>query len=114
MPHEYDSKEVEFEYAKFGMIGLETCYPALRTAMPEISDEKWVQLLSIQPRKIFGLSQPVIEIGETAVLTCFINNSVSTIGPEFFRSRSGNSAFKGKELKGRVLGIINGDKLFLK
>ncbi|MGZ5248129.1 MAG: dihydroorotase, partial [Flavitalea sp.] len=66
MPHETDSKVVEFEYAKNGMIGLETCYNVIRASVPEISDLRIAELLSINPRKIFGLPALTIEVGEAA------------------------------------------------
>jgi dihydroorotase len=37
MPQDYDAKVIEFEYAKNGMIGLESCYGVLKTTIPEIT-----------------------------------------------------------------------------
>ncbi|MBK8952173.1 MAG: hypothetical protein IPM85_07715 [Chitinophagaceae bacterium] len=69
LPHEFDSKVLEFEYAKFGMIGLETAYAALCTALPEVAQEKWVQLLAVNPRAIFGLPVASVQEGAKAILT---------------------------------------------
>lgn len=113
LPHEFDSKVLEFEYAKYGMTGLETCYGALKTAMPGIKEEKWIDLLSIQPRKIFGLEKAIVQEGAAAILTMFEPGSTTTVTDNFFHSKSKNSAFTGKTLSGKVRGIINKEKIVI-
>jgi len=111
-PHDTDKKVVEFEYAKDGMIALETSWSVVRTCMPELSEEQLVALFSINPRRIFGLKTVVVQENEEAVMSVFTLNDKWT--PSAFLSRSKNSAFTGRELRGKVLGIINGQRLFLK
>ena len=113
MPQESDSKVLEFEYAKNGMIGLETCYSVLKTVLPEVSETRWVELLSINPRKIFGLSQPVISTDQPVALTMYDPKAKFTFINAGIRSKSKNSAFIGKELNGQVIGIINKQRLSL-
>ena len=71
LPHEYDSKILEFEYAKFGMIGLETCYAVINTILPELSAERITELLSTNARKIFGLEKASLNEGESCCITLF-------------------------------------------
>ena len=112
-PQEFDSKVVEFEYARPGINSLETVYAVLRTRLPELSAERTVDLLSYQPRLLFGLEQPSIVEGQTARLSLFNPGGETRLTSATTKSKSKNSPFFGKVLKGQVLGIVKGDQLFL-
>ncbi|MCU7549057.1 dihydroorotase [Chitinophagaceae bacterium LB-8] len=113
LPHEKDSKIVEFEYAKNGIIGLESAFGVVKNCLPSISTERLVELFSTQPRKIFNLPVPRINEKEEACLSLFLEDQKWVLNNKDIRSRSENSPFIGKELTGKPLGIITKDRLFL-
>jgi dihydroorotase len=113
LPHEYDSKVLEFENAKYGMTGLETSYGILKTILPELNEQKIIDLLSVNARKIFGMDKPRLEAGQFCSLTLFNPVSSWTLVETEIKSKSKNTPFIGKELKGKVVGIINGEKVIL-
>jgi dihydroorotase len=112
-PHEYDSKVVEFEYARFGMIGLTTSYAALNTVLPGTDPVKWIELLSINPRKLFGLNSVTIKEGNKASLTLFDPGQKWTVTEKDLKSKSRNAAFLGKQLTGKVHGIVHKGQFIL-
>ncbi|WP_109699161.1 dihydroorotase [Chitinophaga deserti] len=109
-PQDWDAKQVEFEYAKPGMIGLETAFAALRTALPQLSTAQLVKLLSDNPRRIFGQSLAPVAEGAVANLTVFEPATEYTISDDRFQSKSRNTPFLGKTAKGSVTGIIRQNK----
>jgi dihydroorotase len=112
-PQEFDSKIIEFEYARPGMSSLETVYAALRTQLPELSAGRTIDLLSRNARDLFGLDQPSVAEGRPASLSLFDPEGETRPSAETTRSKSKNSPFFGKVLKGRVIGILKGDQFIL-
>ncbi len=113
LPYENDSKVIEFEYAKNGMIGLQTAYAVVNTALQGVSQDKLVELFAINPRKILGLDVPTIQEGVSACITLFCPQEKWVLHPQHIQSMSANSPFIGKELTGRPVGIISNGQLII-
>lgn len=105
LPQEWDSKTCEFEYAKNGMIGLQTAFAAVHTAIPELNTKDIASLFSVNARKIFGLPASTIYEGSEAEITLFTTDDENVFRKEDIKSKSYNSAFIGHSLKGKVIGI---------
>ncbi|MBX2921518.1 MAG: dihydroorotase [Chitinophagaceae bacterium] len=110
-PQEWDSKTCEFEHAGFGMTGLETAFGV--AGIIGIPTEKWVELVSVNPRRIFNLPEVQVEEGKPADLTLFNPAITYQFNERHIQSKSRNTPFLNRELKGKVIGIINGEKVFL-
>lgn len=105
-PQHSDDKDCEFEYAKNGMIGLQTAYSVVQTVLPELSAAQIAELFSNNNRDIFGIDKNSIEVGKQADITLFSPDESFIFTKEKNWSRSSNSPFFGKELKGKVIGTI--------
>ena len=102
-PIDIEHKNVEFDLAKDGTIGLETAFAALQTVLPlPVILEKLTA-----GKNIFGLASSPIEVGARAELTMFNPEGEWVFGNEHILSKSKNSAFIGHAMKGTVYGIIN-------
>ncbi|CAN5117633.1 dihydroorotase [soil metagenome] len=111
LPQHWDNKTCEFEYAKPGMIALESMFAVLMScALPA---EDFVKMQTINIRSIFGLPIPELKEDEPACLTMFIPDAAFIFEEKMIQSKSKNSPFVGKKLKGRVIGIINNSQIQL-
>lgn len=113
-PHSYDEKQVEFVHAPFGIVGLETAIGLTVSELLErgvITLQRMIELFSVNPRKILGLPAIGIKEGLTANLTILDLNAEWIVDISKFRSKSKNSPFHGKKLRGRAFGIINNGKV---
>lgn len=113
LPQDWDNKTCEFEYAKNGMIGLETAFSVVNHLLPELSDNALVKLFSLNARNIFNLTVTNISEGSNAELSLFSRSTVSSLKKQDIKSRSANTPFIEKELKGKITGIINKGTIIL-
>jgi len=104
-------KDVEFEYAANGIIGLETALPLTLKLVHEghLTLMEAVEKLTLKPARILGLSKGELKVGADADLTLIDLNRRQTIEVSKFKSKSRNSPFQGWELKGfAVLTLVAG------
>lgn len=113
LPQDWDAKTCEFEYAKNGMIGLQTAYAAVQTAIPELSVSNIAALFATNARKIFGINACNIAEGNVAELSIFNASAKEVLRKEQIKSKSVNTPFIDKELTGKIIGIFNKGKLVL-
>jgi len=104
-PHEKEFKEVEFEIAAFGIIGLQTTLSLAVQA--GLSPQVIVEKLAVNPRKILKVDATVFEEGRAANLVVFNTDTEWTFDKDTNRSKSSNSPFMGQNLKGKVLLTCN-------
>ncbi len=101
-PHSDTDKDKEFDYAPFGITGFETAFSVCYDVLVEkkfIDLIKLVDLMTLAPAKLLGLDSGTLEIGKAADLTLIDLNFKYRYDKTY--SRSKNSPWFGKELKGK-------------
>lgn len=114
-PHTDSEKDVEFDFAPFGIIGLET---ALSLAIMELVDKKIISLnelimkMSVNPSRILGIDRGTLKEGSVANVVVFDPGEKYVYKREAIESKSKNSPFIDWELKGRVQAVfVNGHEI---
>jgi dihydroorotase len=112
-PHGMDEKSVEFDYAPFGIVGLETALGLTFRLVQEgkLTLSEAVRKLSINPSEILKLNKGSLASGADADITIIDPNLEWTVDASQFRSKSRNTPFNGWKLKGRAVQTIVGGKI---
>ncbi|NLH60067.1 MAG: dihydroorotase [Ignavibacteriales bacterium] len=116
-PHAIEEKEVEFEDAPNGIVGLETQIGLAFTELYHkkiLSLEQMIEKLAINARKILNIPIPKIEVGAEANLTIFDPDEIWTVDISKFKSKSKNSPFNKRLLQGRSVAVLNKGKMYYK
>lgn len=112
LPQNWDNKICEFEYAKSGMIGLQTAFAVVNTVLPNLSNEKIIALFSGNARNIFDLPTTHVSVGSKAELTLFSRTAETLMNSGNNQSKSANSPFLDKPLTGKAIAIVHKGKIF--
>lgn len=108
-PQDRESKHLEFDLADYGAIALQTFYSSLIDISREIPFDKLIRCITSGPRRVLGLANHVVETGFQAKLTVVDPDRSWILNAKTNFSKSANSPFFEKNLKGMAIGTINGD-----
>jgi len=114
-PHAAFEKEVEFDRAPFGIVGLETelglFIDILLHQRKAISINRLIEMFTIEPAKLLKLDAGTLSIGAKADITLIDPNREWTVDASKFESLSRNTPFHGWKLKGRAVRTIVGGEM---
>jgi dihydroorotase len=114
-PHSNLEKEVEFDKAPNGIIGLET---AFGLSVTHLVEENWltinqlIEKMSVNPRKILNLLPISFKENSQANITIFDPKEEWIVNKTNFKSKSQNTPFDNLKLKGKIKFIFNNNKVY--
>jgi dihydroorotase len=112
-PHHYDEKNVEYDRAPFGIVGLETAVSLSLDRLVHagrIRLSRMVELLSVNPARILNVPGGTLSEGAPADITIIAPDFKVKVEAAKLRSRSKNTPFNGWELRGGVAATLVGGR----
>jgi dihydroorotase len=112
-PHDTADKEVEFDQAPVGIIGLETALPLTFRLVHEgvLSLATAIATLTCGPARVLGLAKGTLQVGADADVTLIDPHTEYIVDRREFRSKARNSPFHGWSLQGRAIMTICAGKV---
>ena len=109
-PHAGFEKEVEFDRAPFGIVGLETelglFLEILVHEREAISINRLIEMYTVEPARLLKLDAGTLSVGAVADVTLIDPDLVWTVDVAKFETMSRNTPFAGRELRGRAVRTI--------
>lgn len=113
-PHHADEKDVEFDAAPFGVVGLETAAAVIfdrLVASGRLSVTRFAELFSAGPARVFGLPGGTLAPGSPADVTIFDPERRWTVDPSRFVSLGRSTPFAGWDLVGAPAVTVVGGRV---
>lgn len=107
-----EQKQVEWDYAAFGALGLQTSLHCLQSA--GIDPYSWAQVLCHGPRRVLGMETARIEPGQPATLSFYNPEKQWAYSKQANRSKSENSPLLGQQLTGCAVASLHNGRWLLK
>ena len=114
-PHSTVEKDVEFDNAAFGMVGLETSLSLSLVLVKEniLTFSQLIEKLTTNPSRVLNIDKGTLSKGADADITIIDPDAEYAVDKNLFKSKSNNSPFHGCSLKGRsVYTIVSGRVVF--
>lgn len=111
-PHAKDEKDIEFDFAPFGIVGLETALGLSFSLVHEgvITLDELIIKMSLNPARILGINKGTLSVGADADVAIIDAAMGWKVDPAGFKSKSGNTPFGGFNLNGKAVKTIVGGR----
>ncbi len=113
-PHHRDEKELEFDQASNGIVGLETSLGLGVTYLVKtgkLTMSQLIEKMSVNPAEIIGIDRGSLGVGKAADLVIFDPDKAYTVDVKSFASKGKNSPYDGFELYGEIALTMTGGKI---
>jgi len=113
-PHTAEEKDVEYDRAPFGMVGLETAVGLVWTELVSggvISPARAIAMMTVNPAAVLGLKYCPLAPGNPADITVIDPELEERVDPDSFCSKGRNTPFSGRLLKGLPVMTVVGGKI---
>jgi dihydroorotase len=113
-PHNIEEKDIEFNQASSGMVGLETALALVITKLvvtKALTLKQALEKLTINPAKILKLGKGTLQLGAEADITIIDPKREWVVDPSQFASKSKNTPFAGWKLQGKALYTLVGGRV---
>jgi len=112
-PHSREEKEVEYDHADFGMVGLETAFPLYyaKVLKNHWDLSKLVAAMTLKPAQIIGVKKGTLRVGADADISIFDPGIEWVVDRSQFQSKSQNSPFHGWKMRGKPVFTIVAGKI---
>ena len=107
-PHAAHEKDREFDWAPFGIIGLESALPVSLQTLVEngpLSLPQLIEKMTTAPARVLGLEGGTLRVGARADVTVFDAGETWVLDAQTIRSKSKNSPWLGAQMKGRARAV---------
>ena len=114
-PHAVQEKQLQFDEAPFGIVGLETALPLVLNLVEEgvLSSEQAISKLTCAPAQVFALPKGTLALGADADVVLIDPDHTWVVDPSRFQSKARNTPFTGWTMKGRVMKtIVSGEVVY--
>lgn len=113
VPHDVESKFLEFDLAEFGMINMQTFASQLVSLSRSVDMEHLIEKVTDAPRRLLKRPPVIVDVDTKANLTLLDPNREWVFTPELNYSKAKNSPWLGNTLKGKVVAVFNNSKHLL-
>ncbi len=110
-PHEQEAKELEFDHASFGTIGLETLFLMWKKQAQAKKIANWDRYISANPAKLAGIKSSQLGVGEIVKGILFQEVDSYAYQVTDIAGRSKNSVFFGETFTERILHVMHGESI---